>query len=194
MKTLALLMAILASETIASGENPAGAPPDSVSRAVTIQHVTVTSRLKFAATTERFEKQLGAFDPEALKPLGEPNPPIDEIKTKVEAMAGSSGFMRFGGIQKFGDLVALGGQQAGKANQYVVGNPLIALQMVRHKLGVGLYVPLRILISEDAGGVTHLEYDLPSSLLGQFADPEVNTVAVMLDRKLNALISGAANE
>jgi uncharacterized protein (DUF302 family) len=192
MKTLALIMTIFASETIASAQSPAGTP-SSVNRSVTIQHVTVTSRRDFTATIQEFEKRLGTFDPEALKPLGEPNPPIEAITAKVEAMAGSSGFMRFGGIQKFGELLALAGKPAGKANQYVIGNPLIALQMVRHKIGVGLYVPLRILISEDAGSVTHLEYDLPSSLLDQFGDPDVHAVALMLDQKLNALMSAAAN-
>jgi uncharacterized protein (DUF302 family) len=193
MKIRTLIMTILASETIASAQAPA-APPTSVTRPVTIQHVTVTSRRDFAATIHEFEKQLGTFDPEGVKSLGEPNPQIEQIKAKVEAMAGSSGFMRFGGIQKFGDLLALAGKPTGKANQYVIGNPLIALQMVRHKLGVGLYVPLRILISEDASGVTHLEYDLPSSLLNQFEDSEVNAVALMLDQKLNALISVSANQ
>jgi len=192
MKTLALTMTILASEMIASAQNVAGLPPSSVVRPVTIQHVTVTSRRDFAATIREFEKQIGTFDPAALKPLGEPNPDFEQIKAKVEAMAGSSGFMRFGGINKFGDLVTLAGQPAGKANRYVIGNPLIALQMVRHKLGVGLYVPLSILISEDDGGVTHLEYDLPSSLLDQFDHPEVRKVALMLDQKLSALLSSSA--
>jgi len=193
MKTIILIMSILASETIASAQNPAGAPPSTASRPVTIQHVTVTSRRDFAATIREFEKQIGKFDPEAVKPLGEPNPQIEQIKSKLEAMAGSSGFMQFGGIHKFGELVALAGKPVGKANQYVIGNPLIALQMVRHKFGAGLYVPLRVLVSEDAGGVTHVEYDLPSSLLDQFGDPEVNAVALMLDQKLNALISASAN-
>jgi len=193
MKIPIFIMTILAAGSIASAQNPAGAPPSSLSRPVTIQHITVASRRDFAATIYEFEKQLGTFDPEAVKPLGQPNPQIEQIKAKLEAMAGSSGFMRFGGIQKFGDLLALAGEPAGKANQYVIGNPLIALQMVRHKIGVGLYVPLRVLISEDAGGVTHLEYDLPSSLLGQFDAPEVNEVAHMLDQKLNALISSSAN-
>jgi uncharacterized protein (DUF302 family) len=192
MKLLTLIIIMLASETIASAQAPSGAPALTESRSVTIQHVTVTSRRSFEATIQAFEKQIGIFDPEALKSVGEPNAQLEQIKAKLEAMAGSSGFMRFGGIHKFGELVALAGQPTGKANQYVVGNPLIALQMVRHKFGVGLYVPLRILISEDAGGVTHLEYDLPSSLLEQFKDPEVDKVAHMLDEKLSALIGNSA--
>ena len=193
MKIPTFIMTILASATIASAQSPAGPSQSTVSRPVTIQHITVASRRDFTATIHEFEKQLGTFDPEAVKPLGQPNPQIDQIKAKLEAMAGSSGFMRFGVIHNFGDLLALAGKPAGKANQYVIGNPLIALQMVRHKLGVGLYVPLRVLISEDASGVTHLEYDLPSSLLDQFNSPEVNEVARMLDQKLNALITSSAN-
>jgi uncharacterized protein (DUF302 family) len=184
---------MLASEAIVSAQDPAGVPPSSVSRSITIQHVTVTSRRDFAATIREFEKQIGMYDPEAVKSLGEPNPPIEQLTAKIAAMAGSSGFMRFGGIHKFGELVALAGKPVEKANQYVIGNPLIALQMVRHKLGVGLYVPLRVLISEDATGVTHVEYDLPSSLLDQFGDSEVNAVALSLDQKLKALLSAAAN-
>jgi len=193
MKTLALIVTMLVSEMIASAQDPASIPPSAVSRAVTIQHVTVASRRDFAGTIREFEKQLGTFDPEALKPLGGPNPQIEQIKAKVEAMAGSSGFMRFGGIHKFGELVTVAGMPAGKANQYTIGNPLIALQMVKHKFGAGLYVPLRVLISEDASGVTHVEYDLPSSLMGQFEDPEVNKVALMLDQKLSALIRGSGD-
>jgi hypothetical protein len=193
MKTLTLIMTIIASEMIASAQNPGSLPPSSVTRAVTIQHVTVTSHRDFAATIREFEKQIGRFDPEAHHAIGEPNPQIDQIKAKIEAMAGSSGFMRFGEIHKFGELVILAGQPAGKANQYVIGNSLIALQMVKHQFSAGLYVPLRILISEDASGVTHVEYDLPSSLMGQFGDPEVDKVARMLDNKLNALITSSAN-
>jgi uncharacterized protein (DUF302 family) len=193
MKILTLVMTIIATETIASAQAPSTVPPSSVTRPVMIQHVTVTSRRDFAGTIHEFESRLGQFDPEAVKPLGEANPPIDQIRAKVEAMTGSSGFMRFGIIQQFGKLLVLAGQPAGKASQYVIGNPLIALQMVRHKLGVGLYVPLRVLISEDASGITHLEYDLPSSLLDQFGDPEVNAVALSLDKKLQALITASAN-
>jgi uncharacterized protein (DUF302 family) len=192
MKLIILILTMIASETIASAQAPSTASALIESCPVTIQHVTATSRQSFDATIQAFEKQLGVFDPQALQSVGEPNGKIEEIKAKLEAMAGSSGFMRFGGIHKFGELVALAGQPTGKANQYTIGNPLIALQMVRHKFGAGLYVPLRILISEDAGGVTHLEYDLPSSLLEQFKDPEVDKVAHMLDKKLSALISNSA--
>jgi hypothetical protein len=36
-----------------------------------------------------------------------------------------------------------------------------------------------------------VEYDLPSSLFGQFGDKRVDRVAVMLDRKLEELLATA---
>jgi hypothetical protein len=44
-----------------------------------------------------------------------------------------------------------------------------------------------VLLYEDGDGKTCLEYDKPSSLFGQFGNPEVDAVAAMLDRKLEAL-------
>jgi uncharacterized protein (DUF302 family) len=75
--------------------------------------------------------------------------------------------------------------------QYVVGNPLFALQMTQHDLRAGLYAPLRVLIYVDERGRTCLEYDKPSSLFGQFNDHRIASVAGMLDRKLEALVAAA---
>jgi len=163
-----------------------------MSHSITIEHVSVLSLQDFAATTKDFESRIGKFDSEAVKALALPNPPLEEMRARIEAMAGSSGFMQFGRMQTFGLLLPMAGKAPGKANQYLVGNPLIALQMVQHDLRVGLYVPLRVLLFEDANGKTHLEYDLPSSVLGQFQNDQVNAVARMLDQKLDALIKAAA--
>ena len=48
---------------------------------------------------------------------------------------------------------AIAGQKR-KAVQYVVGNPLFALQMTQHDIRAGLYAPLRVLIYEDGQGKT----------------------------------------
>ena len=88
-------------------------------------------------------------------------------------MAGPSGFMLFG-TQNHGQLLRLAGQKR-KAVQYVVGNPLIALQMTQHDIRASLYAPLRVLIYEDESGKTWLEYDRPSSLFGQFGNDQHQT-------------------
>ena len=73
--------------------------------------------------------------------------------------------------------------------QYVLGNPLFAIEMTQHAIGAGLYAPLRMLIYEDEGGKTWLEYNRPTSLFGQFGDERVDRVAAMLDRKLGELVA-----
>ena len=84
----------------------------------------------------------------------------------------------------------LAGQKR-KAIQYVVGNPIIALQMTQHDIRASLYAPLRVLIYEDEQGKTCVEYDRPSSLFGQFGDDRIALTAAMLDRKLEALVAAA---
>ena len=80
-----------------------------------------------------------------------------------------------------------------KARQYVVGNPLYAARMTQHDIRAGLYAPLRVLIYVDTTGATCVEYDLPSSLFGQFENDKVREVAAELDRKLSALIEQSAS-
>jgi len=96
----------------------------------------------------------------------------------------------FFGTQDHGALLRLAGQKR-KAVQFVVGNPLLALQMTQHDLRAGLYAPLRVLLYEDERGRTCLEYDRPSSLFGQFNDDRIAPVATLLDRKLEALVGAA---
>jgi uncharacterized protein (DUF302 family) len=80
-----------------------------------------------------------------------------------------------------------------KARQYVLGNPLYAARMTQHDIRAGLYAPLRVLIYVDNAGATCVEYDLPSSLFGQFENDKVREVAAELDRKLSALIEQSAS-
>ncbi len=129
----------------------------------TVNHVQVESDKGFAEVTNTFEQQLGKFDLKVVEsfPVGFSN--AENVKSKIEKMAGKkSGFMLFGTINH-GGLLSIFGKDK-KAMQYVIGNPLIAIQMTEHNLAAGLHVPLRVLIYEDDQGKTHLEYDKPSSL------------------------------
>jgi uncharacterized protein (DUF302 family) len=63
--------------------------------------------------------------------------------------------------------------------------------MTQHDLRAGLYAPLRVLIYEQEEGKTCLQYDKPSSLFGQFNDDRIASVASMLDRKLEDLVTTA---
>jgi uncharacterized protein (DUF302 family) len=153
---------------------------------VAVVHVRVETRTSFAEVREDLERRLVRFNPDTLPSLlADPQQAV----TRMEAMAGPGGLLLFGTVDH-GSLLAVLGESR-KAVQYVVGNPLIAVQMTRHDPAAGLYAPLRLLVYEDQAGKTCLEYDKPSSLFGQFHDDRIAPVASMLNRKLEDLAATA---
>jgi uncharacterized protein (DUF302 family) len=155
---------------------------------IMVDHVHVATDKPFEVVTKAFEAQLGKFDGDVRK-AATSSEDIEEAKAKFAAMAGPSGFMLFG-TSDHGALLRLAGQKR-KAIQYVVGNPVFALQMTQHDIRASLYAPLRVLIYENEEGKTCVEYDRPSSLFGQFGDSRIAPTATMLDRKLEALVAKA---
>ena len=153
---------------------------------VAVVHVRVETRKGFAEVREGLERRLPRFNLDTLPSLlAEPQ----EAKRRLEAVAGPGGLMLFAAVDH-GSLLAVLGQSR-KAVQYVLGNPLLAVQMTRHDPAAGLYAPLRLLVYEDEEGKTLLEYDTPSSLFGQFRDDRVDAVAAVLDRKVEELVAAA---
>jgi len=90
-----------------------------------------------------------------------------------------------------GELTTADGVKS-KAMQYEIGNPLTATQMTRYQLAAGLYAPLRLYLYEDGQGQAVFEYDLPSSLFGQFDDERVTAVGRALDMELEEALEVAA--
>ena len=155
---------------------------------ITVDHVRRTTDKPFGDVTTAFERQLGRFEPGVYQALAEGGD-AEAARARIEAMAGPSGFMLFG-TQNHGALLRIARQQR-KAVQYVVGNPLFALQMTQHDIRASLYAPLRVLIYENEEGKTCVEYDRPSSLFGQFGNDRISPTAAMLDRELEALVAAA---
>ncbi len=164
-----------------------GGKPVNVTR-ITVDHVRVVADKPFDQVVKAFEQQLGQFNPEVFKSLNAGDD-TEKVRAKIQAMVGPSGFMLFR-TSDHGELLRLAGQKK-KAIQYVVGNPLFAIQMTQHDIRAGLYAPLRVLLYENEHGKTCVEYDKPSSLLGQFGNAKVTEVATMLDRKMEQLVAKA---
>jgi uncharacterized protein (DUF302 family) len=155
---------------------------------ITVDHVRVVADKPFDQVIKAFEQQLGQFNPEVSKWLASAED-AEKVRAKIEAMVGPSGFMIFR-TSDHGALLRLAGQKK-KAIQYLVGNPLFAMQMTQHDIRASLYAPLRVLLYENKEGTTCVEYDKPSSLFGQFGNAKVTEVATMLDRKLEQLVAKA---
>src|SRR5258708_3587369 len=142
------------------GTRRPGGNPMNDSR-ITVDHVRQATDKPFEDVAKAFEGQLGRFDPDAYKALavGED---AEGVRARFEAMAGPSGFMLFA-THNHGALLRLAGQKR-KAIQYVVGNPLLALQMTQHDIRATPYAPLRVRLYEDERGTTCLGCDKPSDL------------------------------
>ncbi len=153
-----------------------------------VVHVCLATGKPFEEVAQGIERQLGHFDPDVDQSLTVGGDPAT-AKSRIEAMVGTSGFMLFG-KRHHGSMLRIVGK-ARKAVQYVVGNPLFAVQMTQHDIRASLYAPLRVLLYEKEEGKTCLEYDKPSSLFGQFGNAEITAVATMLDRKLEDLVAKA---
>lgn len=154
-----------------------------------VTHLDFKSPKPFAAVTAAIEKQLGKFDPEIDRSLSTAPANPDEIESRIRAMEGSSGLMLFA-VRDHGRLLGLRGKEV-SARQYEIGNPLVALEMTQEDIRAGEYAPVRIYVYGGEDDLTHVDYDLPSSLFGGFKSARVDQVAKGLDQKVETLIMNA---
>ena len=161
-----------------------------VQSTISVQHVSIPIEKMFSETCSRFESRMGRIDYAAFNKMLTTGEPETAVRNYVKGIEGPLGLMIFNVIDH-GLLLSLARKTA-RAKQYVVGNPLIALQMTQKDVRAGLYAPLRIYVREDGPNKSVIEYDLPSTLFGQFQNAEVDRVAMMLDQKLEAAIDYVA--
>jgi uncharacterized protein (DUF302 family) len=185
-----VLLAAGSAGAVASGADDRASNRKTSEAATT--HVNVSTPKSFDAVRSAIEKQLGAYDGAAVAQAIAAQLPAGEIETKIHAMEGSSGFMLFT-VRDHGQLLSLKGRRA-YARQYEIGNPLIALEMTQHDLRAGEYAPLRLLLYVGNDQLTHIDYDLPSTVFGRFHSAAVDQVAKGLDEKLAALVANALQD
>jgi len=185
------VLAILVLAVIpAAGSDESALKP--VVTSTTVTHLNFKSSKPFAAVTASIDKQLGKFNPEIDKSFSSEPLNAAEIESKIHAMEGSSGLMIFA-VRDHGHLLVLKGKQA-LAKQYVVGNPLVALEMTQHNLVAGEYAPVRLYVYVGEDKLTHVDYDLPSSFFGRFKSKQIDEAAKSLDQKLEKLVTTALQD
>lgn len=154
--------------------------------------VIVSSEKSFEQVTSAIEAMASQADNMLLRQLKrlDTNKSFEQVKSAVESMVGKSGFTILVDFELGGLLTSQSGKR-NKSKLYIIGNPLIANQMFEQNPAVGLYVPLRLFVYEDFEGKTCVTYDQPSSLLNQFQNEKISTVAQILDRKIKELATMA---
>lgn len=129
-----------------------------------------------------------------LADIGEQPVPINDIATstgdwqsyqeRIESHVGPSGFMLFGVVDHGAWITKAGIER--KALRVILGNPLIAITMLRHDVTAGLFAPVELLLLDEGSG-SSLTYVKPSSLMVVESNPELLGAAEQLDAKLAAL-------
>jgi uncharacterized protein (DUF302 family) len=108
-----------------------------------------------------------------------------EYQERVESYVGPSGFMLFA-LLDHGAWITKAGIDR-KVMRVILGNPLIAITMLRHDVTAGLFAPVEMLLVDEGDGRSSLIYVKPSSLMVVEPNPELLNAAQELDAKLAAL-------
>jgi uncharacterized protein (DUF302 family) len=143
------------------------------------------------ASTKSFDDLVAAI----LDDIGHEPVPIDDIgkrfaswedyEHEVRTYVGPSGFMLFGSLNHGGWIGKAGIHR--KVLRLIVGNPLIAITMIRHDVTAGLFAPVELLVTEEDNDTSALIYVVPSSLMVVEPNPPLLSAAQDLDAKLAAL-------
>lgn len=169
----------------------AQAKPSAINKRISrvmVEHVVVTSNKSYEQVKSALEEKMNNVwnVDELISQLQKSNVSWKQSKKAIQKRFGKSGLGIFNKIEH-GNLLSLAGK-SGKATQYTIGSPLLAVQMTERVLPAALYAPFKLLLYQDDKARTVITYDRFSSLLSQFHDEDVSRVAHEVDNKLEDLV------
>ena len=158
----------------------------------TTTHVVISSAKPFAQAIKDIQAEMGRASTETLGEKLSASKDFAEFAEEMEFLAGRSNFINVA-LLNWGKVMAkvpIGM----KAVLFVIGNPLTARKLL--EAGgpeVGLYLPTKIYVYEDAQGVTQVTYDQVAPVMAQYNKPQLDAVAAAIDQALANLADKAAN-
>lgn len=159
---------------------------------LTVRHVALSTKRSFAEVVDAFEENVGTLENIGWSSVVTASKSAADFEERTKRTLGPSGFTRFLTLDHGKWLTFLG--QPAKFIQYIIGNPMIAITMLRHDIEAGLDVPVRLAIYEKPNGETRVVYNTPSTLMSSIGNAELKVAAEKLDAKMLELaekITGA---
>jgi hypothetical protein len=159
---------------------------------VSVERFSLVSNKPFVDVLAAIEAAIGHPNIGAMQQEIAAAKTYSDMESVVRELTGPSGLMEFMRLQ-IG--VVVNKERSGAKRQsarLLIGNPLIMRRMVEHVPDAASYAPVTILIDERDDGV-HLSYDRMASLLALYENAAASAVAVDLDRKVEALLTAAAD-
>jgi uncharacterized protein (DUF302 family) len=148
--------------------------------------VTFDSRSDFQSTRARFDERVPLLDPAVTANLVISQPAWSQVQAAITPTLGPSGFLAVSRLDQ-GALMSLRGPVL-RATQYLVGNPLIATEVITSVPEGSLFAPFQAAVYEDQRGV-HISYMLPSSLFTSLDDDGIAAIGDRLDAKIEATVA-----
>jgi len=154
--------------------------------------VEVDTFVSFEEVLRRLRGVMGAASASEIVALAkEAISEADYVQKVQERFVGESGFMLFHEIDHGGWLPRFGVDR--RMVRWILGNPAIAITMIRQDIIAGLFAPVEILVTEkESGAGATITYVRPSSLIVIEENPLLQRAANALDEKLDALVAKAA--
>ena len=163
-----------------------------IRKTVEIERVSLTSSKPFDAVVASIKAAVGQPDMAKFRQTTMTAQSFAELERAVQEGLGRTGLMLFMEFDLGAILRRESGLETPKIIRFVIGNPLIMKEMVKHVHDAGSYAPVTILVDERRDGV-HLSYDKMASLLAPYGSPEALRVARELDTKIESLLRDAAS-
>ena len=110
-----------------------------------------------------------------------------DLERVVQSTVRRTGLMLFAEFELGAVLRRETGLETPKIIRFLVGNPLIMKEMVKHVPDAGSYAPVTVLVDERPDGV-HLSYDKMESQLLPYGNSDALAVARNLDAKITTLL------
>jgi uncharacterized protein (DUF302 family) len=163
-------------------------------KAFTGVRIEVATSVGFDEVLARLRSLMGRASLAEIVALAqEPTSAEEYTRIVQERFEGESGFMLFAEVDHGGWLPKFGINR--RTVRWILGNPLIAVTMIRHDITAGLFAPVEILVTEaqDGQGAT-VTYVRPSSLMVIDQNPPLLAAATLLDAKFDTLIARATQQ
>lgn len=159
---------------------------------VEVERFSLTSSKPFDVVVAAFKSAVGQPDiVEFFKDTRATNS-FPDLERVVQRSLGRTDLMLFAQFD-LGDILRREtGSKTPNIMRFVVGNPLIMKEMVKHVPEAGSYAPVTVLIDERTDGV-HISYDRMESYLLHYGSSEALTVARALDAKITTLLRECAS-
>ncbi len=154
---------------------------------VEVERFSLTSLKPFDAVVAALKSAIGQPNIEEFFKATGATKSFSDLERVVQRGLGRTDLMLFAEFD-LGDIVRRETEsKTPKIMRFVIGNPLIMKEMVKHVPDAGSYAPVTVLIDERPDGV-HVSYDKMESYLRHYGSSEALAVARNLDAKITSLL------